>query len=174
MELSKDQIKRNKQLIYAVSVVVPLVVALLFRIEIEGVNTSFLPPIYATINGVTAVLLIGSLVAIKQKNMSLHRMLIRISLLLSVLFLLCYVVYHITNGHTEYLGAYPWVYYPLLVAHIILSVAVIPVVLLTYLWAWEGNYAKHKKWTKFAFPIWLFVAASGVVVYLMIAPFYQV
>lgn len=174
MELSKDQIKRNKQLIYAVSVVVPLVVALLFRIEIEGVNTSFLPPIYATINGVTAVLLIGSLVAIKQKNMSLHRMLIRISLLLSVLFLLCYVVYHITNGHTEYLGVYPWVYYPLLVAHIILSVAVIPVVLLTYLWAWEGNYAKHKKWTKFAFPIWLFVAASGVVVYLMIAPFYQV
>lgn len=174
MELSKDQIKRNKQLIYAVSVVVPLVVALLFRIEIEGVNTSFLPPIYATINGVTAVLLIGSLVAIKQKNMSLHRMFIRISLLLSVLFLLCYVVYHITNGHTEYLGAYPWVYYPLLVAHIILSVAVIPVVLLTYLWAWEGNYAKHKKWTKFAFPIWLFVAASGVVVYLMIAPFYQV
>lgn len=174
MELSKDQIKRNKQLIYAVSVVVPLVVALLFRIEIEGVNTSFLPPIYATINGVTAVLLIGSLVAIKQKNMSLHRMLIRVSLLLSVLFLLCYVVYHITNGHTEYLGAYPWVYYPLLVAHIILSVAVIPVVLLTYLWAWEGNYAKHKKWTKFAFPIWLFVAASGVVVYLMIAPFYQV
>lgn len=173
MELSKEQIKRNKQLIYAVSIVIPIVVALLFRIEIKDVNTSFLPPVYASINGLTAVLLVGALVAIKRKNMALHRNLIRFCLLLSILFLGCYVVYHITNGHTEYLGAYPMVYYPLLIAHIILSVVVIPLVLLTYLWAWEGDYAKHKKWTKFAWPIWFFVAVSGVVVYLMISPYYS-
>lgn len=172
-ELSKEQIKKNKQLIYVVSIAIPLVVALLFRIEIKGVDTSFLPPVYATINGLTAVLLIGALVAIKQKNMSLHRALIRVSLLLSILFLGCYVTYHITSGHTEYLGEYPMVYYPLLIAHIALSVAVIPLVLLTYLWAWEGDYPRHKKWTKFAWPIWFFVAISGVIVYLMISPFYS-
>jgi putative membrane protein len=64
------------------------------------------------------------------------------------------------------------IYYPLLVAHIVLSVAVIPLVLLTYLWAWTGDFERHKKWTRFAFPIWVFVAASGVVVYLMISPYY--
>lgn len=173
MALSKEQIKKNKQLIYVVSIAIPVVVALLFRIEIKGVDTSFLPPIYATINGITAVLLIGALVAIKKKNMSLHRSLIRICLLLSILFLGCYVAYHITSGHTEYLGAYPKLYYPLLIAHIGLSVVVIPIVLLTYLWAWEGNYSKHKKWTKIAWPIWFFVATSGVVVYFMISPFYS-
>lgn len=167
-----NSIKKNKRLIYAVSIIVPVAVALLFSIRIEGVDLSFLPPIYATINGLTAVLLIGALVAIRKKNMNLHRSLIRTSLACSLMFLLCYIAYHITSDSTPYGGTMGWLYYPLLIAHILLSIIVIPLVLLTYLWAWTGDYVRHKKWTKISFPIWLFVAVSGVVVYLMISPYY--
>lgn len=69
-------------------------------------------------------------------------------------------------------GATAYLYYVLLISHIMLSVAVIPVVLFTYLFAWQGNFDKHKKWTKIAFPIWLYVAVSGVIVYFMISPYY--
>ncbi len=173
MELNDPiKVKKVKQLIYALSIVIPIAVAALFSIKIEGVDFTFLPPIYAFINGITAVSLIGALVAIKSKDMKLHRRLIRLSLLLSVLFLLCYVAYHITSDPTPYLGSVPYIYYPLLIAHIVLSVVVIPLVLLTYLQAWTGQYDKHKKWAKISWPIWVFVAISGVVVYLMIAPYY--
>lgn len=173
-ELSKTpaQLAKMKKLIYAVSIIVPIAVALLFKVRIEGLDFSFLPPIYATINGITAVLLIAALVAIKKKNMKLHSQLMRTCLVLSLLFLLCYIGYHITSTSTEYLGEYGSIYFPLLITHIILSIVVIPLVLLTYLWAWEGNFEKHKKWTRIAFPTWLFVAVSGVIVYLMISPYY--
>jgi len=173
MELKDPtKIAKAKKLIYAVSIIVPIAVAALFSLRIEGLDFSFLPPIYAAINGATALLLVFALVAIKQRNMRLHALLIRTSLVLSLLFLLCYIAYHITSDPTPYGGEYGMIYYPLLVAHIVLSVAVIPLVLLTYLWAWTGDFERHKKWTRFAFPIWVFVAASGVVVYLMISPYY--
>ena len=173
MELTDPtKIAKAKKLIYAVSIIVPIAVAALFSLRIDGLDFSFLPPIYAAINGATALLLVFALVAIKQRNMRLHALLIRTSLVLSLLFLLCYIAYHITSDPTPYGGEYGMIYYPLLVAHIVLSVAVIPLVLLTYLWAWTGDFERHKKWTRFAFPIWVFVAASGVVVYLMISPYY--
>lgn len=172
-ELSSPMdIKKAKKLIYIVSIAVPLVVAILFGVKVEGVDLSFLPPIYATINGLTALLLVGALVAIERRNMKLHRLLIRVSLTFSLLFLLCYVAYHMTSEPTAYEGSAPYIYYPLLIAHIVLSVAVIPLVLFTYLWAWQGDFKKHKKWTRFAWPIWMFVAVSGVIVYLMISPYY--
>lgn len=173
MEL-KDPSKmaKAKKLIYAVSIIVPIAVAALFSIRIEGVDLSVLPLIYATLNGATAVLLIFALLAIKQKNMKLHALLMRTSLVLSVFFLLCYIAYHITSLPTPYGGEFGMIYYPLLIGHIFLSVAVIPLVLLSYLWAWAGDFKRHKKWTRFSFPIWLFVAVSGVVVYLMISPYY--
>jgi putative membrane protein len=77
-----------------------------------------------------------------------------------------------TSDSTPYGGSMKALYYTILVSHIFLSVAVIPVVLFTYLHAWEGNYQKHKKWARYAFPIWLYVAITGVVVYLMISPYY--
>ena len=104
--------------------------------------------------------------------MKVHRALIRFCLLLSLLFLGCYVAYHITSEATPYEGAYGMIYYPLLIAHVALSIVVIPIVLFTYLWAWQGEFERHKKWTKFAWPLWFFVAVSGVIVYVMIAPFY--
>lgn len=166
------KLKQAKIAIYALSITVPLVVAVLFGVKIDGVDFSFLPPIYATINGITAVTLVVSLIAIKKKNMKLHRGLNRFALLLSLLFLALYVAYHMTSESTAYLGDYKTVYYVILISHIVLSVAVIPIVLFTYLFAWQGNYERHKKWTRFAWPIWFYVATTGVVVYLMISPFY--
>ncbi len=170
--LHPDKVKNARKLIIVLSIVIPLAVAILFKVKIPGYNLSFLPPFYAGINGLTAILLIGALIAIKNKNVSLHQTLIQSSLFLSVLFLLCYVAYHITSDSTAYKGDLPGVYFPLLISHIVLSVAVIPIVLFTYLFAWQGDFVKHKKWTKFAFPIWLYVAVTGVIVYFMISPFY--
>lgn len=174
--------------IIAISIVIPIAVAALFGIKIEGVDFSFLPPIYATINGLTAVLLLLALAFIKNGKVQQHQKTIQVALALSVLFLLCYVAYHMTSDSTvygdldangkldeielSYVKDSRLAYVILLLSHIVLSVAVIPLVLFTYLHAWEGNYQKHKKWAKFAFPIWLYVAITGVIVYLMISPYY--
>ena len=171
---NEAQIAKFRKLIIAVSIVIPVAVAALFGIKVDGIDLSFLPPFYAGINGLTAVLLIGALVAIKSKNMNLHQRLIQTCLVLSLLFLLCYVAYHMTSDSTPYGGDMKALYYFILISHIVLSVAVIPVVLFTYLFAWEGKFEKHKKWTRFAFPIWLYVAVTGVIVYLMISPYYGV
>ena len=175
--------------IIAVSIVIPIAVAALFGIKIEGVDFSFLPPIYATINGTTAALLVLALIFIKRGKIQLHQKTIQTALGLSVLFLLCYVAYHMTSDSTLYgdldhngnlstkelelVGPTRIAYVILLISHIFLSVAVIPVVLFTYLHAWEGNYQKHKKWARFAFPIWLYVAVTGVIVFFMISPYYN-
>lgn len=175
--------------VVTISIIIPLAVAALFGIKIDGVDFSFLPPIYATINGLTAALLILALIFIKNGKIQQHKKTIQLALLLSVMFLLCYVAYHMTSESTKYgdidhngtlsveelnlVGSSRIAYVILLLSHIFLSVAVIPVVLFTYLHAWEGNYQKHKKWAKYAFPIWLYVAITGVVVYLMISPYYN-
>lgn len=168
------QLKKAKIAIYTASIAIPVVVAILFKVDkVEGVDLSFLPPIYATINGITAVVLIGALVAIKKKNMQLHRALIRFALLLSLLFLASYVAYHMTSDSTPYGGSQKMLYFIILISHIVLSVAVVPIVLFTYLFAWQGDYERHKKWTKITWPLWMYVAITGVVVYAMISPYYS-
>lgn len=169
--LNPDRFGFYKKLIIAVSIAIPVVVGILFKVRIPG-NLSFLPPIYAGFNGATAVLLVFALWAIKSKKIELHRLLVRLALLLSILFLACYVAYHMTSDPTKYGGANPTAYYFILISHIILSMAVIPLVLFAYLNAWSGRFDTHKKITRIAFPIWLYVAVTGVVVYWMIAPFY--
>ena len=172
MALIDPNSKKVTNLIKIVSIAIPIVVALLFRIQIKGVDTSFLPAVYAMINGCTAVLLILALIAIKTKDMRMHRALIRFCLILSLVFLVLYVTYHMTSKSTEYGGEYGMFYRSLLISHILLSIAVVPIVLYTYLFAWQGKYAKHKKWTRFAWPIWFYVAVSGVLVFWMISPYY--
>lgn len=167
-----SKIKQARRLIILASIAIPVVVAVLFKVKIADVDLTFLPAVYATINGITAILLVGALIAIKMNNRHLHRALIRFSLLLSLLFLVCYVAYHMTSESTSYEGAYPMVYLPILISHIFLSVAVVPLVLFSYLFAWQGNFIRHKKWTRFTWPIWFYVAVSGVIVYYMISPFY--
>lgn len=169
---SPEKVLQFRKLIIILSIIIPIAVALLFGIKIEGVDFTFLPPIYAGINALTAVVLISALIAIKARRIRLHQRLIQLALLLSLLFLVAYVLYHITSDTTAYAGNYKTLYLIILFSHIALSIAVIPIVLFTYLFAWQGDYEKHKKWTRFAFPIWLYVAITGVVVYLMISPFY--
>ena len=167
------KLKTAKIAIYSASIAIPFVVGILFGVKIKGVNLNFLPKFYATINGVTAVYLLFALIAIKRKNQVAHRRYIRLSLLLSLVFLVCYVAYHMTSDPTTYGGNYKGLYYTLLISHILLSIIVVPIVLFTYLFAWQGNFEKHKKWTRFAWPIWFYVAVTGVIVYLMISPYYE-
>lgn len=170
MELTEN--KYNK-LIIALSVAIPLAVAALFGIKIEGYDFSFLPPIYAAINGATAICLIAAVVAIKNGNRAVHEKLMTLSLILSACFLVMYVIYHMTSETTSYGGGLTGLYYFILISHILLSVAVIPLVLFTYVRALSERFDKHKKLAKITFPIWLYVAITGVVVYIMISPYYS-
>ena len=175
MTTIKDQSK-FKNLIIAVSIAIPVVVVVLFNIKLPNVAPlNFLPPIYATINGITAILLIGALVAIKNQSRQIHQTLMQLALLCSVLFLGMYVAYHMTSDSTPYggEGLVRYLYFFILTTHILLSIAVIPMVLFSYLRAWTGDFERHKKLARITFPIWLYVAITGVVVYLMIAPFYS-
>jgi putative membrane protein len=164
-----------QKLIIVLSVVLPLAVAALFGIKIPGYDFSFLPPIYATINGITAVLLVIAVVAIKNKRKRLHETLMKICIGLSALFLVMYVAYHMTSDSTPYggEGAIRMVYFFILITHIILSIAVVPFVLFTFSRALSGNFERHKALAKFTFPLWLYVAVTGVIVYLMISPYYS-
>ncbi|MEO1052585.1 MAG: DUF420 domain-containing protein [Bacteroidota bacterium] len=166
--------EKYKKLIIALSVIIPLAVAALFGIKIDGYDFSFLPPIYASINGLTAVLLVAAVIAIKNKNLKLHKNLMQTCIALSAGFLVMYVIYHITSETTKFggEGTIKIVYLFILVTHIILSIAIIPLVLFTYVRALAEKFDKHKKLAKITFPIWLYVAVTGVVVYLMISPYY--
>ncbi len=168
--------ERNyNRMITIVSIAIPLVVAILFGYKIPNAKPlSFLPPIYATTNGITAVLLVIAVIAIKNGKMELHRNLMRGCILLSALFLVMYVAYHMTSESTKYggEGVLRYVYFFILISHIFLSIAIIPMVLKTYSKAYLKDFKAHRKWAKFTFPIWLYVAITGVVVYLMISPYY--
>src|SRR5690606_422346 len=169
-----DEKKYNK-LIVILSVTIPIVVALLFGIKIPNVEPlTFLPPIYATINGITAIILITAFIAIKNKNFVLHKNLMTTAILFSVVFLVLYVAYHMTSDSTKFGGdgAIKYVYYFVLLTHILLSIIVIPFVLITYVRGITNNIEKHKKIAGITFPLWLYVAVSGVLVYIMISPYY--
>ena len=177
MENNKET-KYNK-LITIVSIAIPVVVALLFGINLRKMGfdvepLSFLPPIYATINGFTAVLLVAAVIAIKNGNRKLHENLMKTAIACAVAFLGMYVAYHMTSDSTKFggEGLIKYVYYFILITHIVLSVIIIPLVLTTYVKAWSQQFDKHKKIAKITFPIWLYVAVTGVIVYLMISPYY--
>lgn len=167
--------KRFNRGITAVSIIIPVVVALLFRVRIPNVEPlNFLPPIYATINGITAVLLIIAVWAIKNGRRLLHQRIMTTCIALSLVFLVMYVAYHMTSDSTSFGGEgfVKYFYYCILITHIFLSIAIIPLVLLTFAKAYVQNFERHKKLAKITFPIWLYVAITGVVVYLMISPYY--
>lgn len=168
--------KNYKIITWILSIAVPVVVAILFRVRIPNVEPlDYLPPVYATINGVTAILLVLAVLQIRNGNRFLHEVFMKSSILLSLLFLVMYVAYHMTSDPTPYGGEGPmkYIYYFILITHIILSVTVIPFVLVTYTRAILGKFDLHKKIAKITFPIWLYVAVTGVIVYIMIAPYYQ-
>ena len=170
--------KENKEpyrgLIIFLSIVIPLIVAVLFRVHIEGYDFSALPPLYAFINGLTAVLLLISYWAIRNKRRFLHEAINKTCIVLSSAFLVMYVLYHMTSAPTAFggEGTIKIVYYVILITRIVLSVVIIPMVLFTFSRALAGNFERHRRLARFTFPLWLYVAASGVIVYLMISPYY--
>lgn len=168
-------VKISQRLIIGLSIAIPLLVAILFKVKVPGYDLRFLPPIYASINGLTAVLLIGAVAAIKNGNRKVHEGLMKTCIGLSGAFLVMYVLYHMTSDSTSYggTGVLRIVYYFILISHILLSVAVVPFVLLTFSRALLGDFERHKALAKFTFPIWLYVAVTGVIVYVMISPYYN-
>ena len=175
--MSELAIKERKfnRFIKIVSIVVPVVVAILFTVKIPGVERlGFLPPIYASINGITAVLLIAAVMAIKNGNRKLHQRLMTTCIVMSLIFLILYIIYHMTSESTSFggEGVIKYVYLFILITHIVMSIVVIPLVLKTYAKGYLGDFEMHRKFAKITFPIWLYVAVTGVVVYLMISPYY--
>ena len=184
---------KYKKLIIFISIFLPLAVAALFGINLQKLGfdvepLSFLPPIYASINGLTAIVLVVAVLAIKKGNRKLHEGLMKTCIGLSILFLGMYIAYHMTSNSTKFgdlnhngvledaelvaIGSVKYLYYLILISHILLSIAIIPMVLITYSRTLSEEFDKHKKIAKITFPIWLYVAVTGVVVYWMISPYY--
>lgn len=171
--------KKYKKWIVALSIIIPLAVAMLFGVNLRKLGydvepLTFLPPIYATINGITAVLLVAAVSAVKRGNRKLHENLIKICMGCSIAFLLMYVAYHMTSESTPYEGegAIRYVYFFILISHILLSIIIIPFVLFTFVRGIAGAYERHKKLARITYPMWLYVAITGVIVYVMISPYY--
>ncbi|MCI0920865.1 DUF420 domain-containing protein [Sphingobacterium rhinopitheci] len=178
MAMTEEE-KKYKGIIWALSIIIPIAVAALFGVNLQKLGydvkpLSFLPPIYATINGLTAILLFCAVLAIKKGNIKLHENLIKVCMVFSSLFLLMYVAYHMTSISTSYGGEgfIRYVYFFILITHIILSVIIIPFVLFTFVRGIAGAYERHKKLARITYPMWLYVAVTGVIVYLMISPYY--
>jgi putative membrane protein len=178
MEKQDLQLK-YKNWIIILSVAIPVVVALLFGVNLKRLGfdvepLTFLPPIYATINGLTAVFLVAAVIAIKNGKRKVHENLMKSAIACSVAFLGMYVAYHMTSDSTKFggEGIIKYVYYIILFTHIVLSVIIIPLVLITYVRALSQLFVQHKKIAIITFPIWLYVAVTGVIVYLMISPYY--
>lgn len=192
MAMTEEE-KKYKGWIWILSIVIPLAVAALFMVNLRDMGydvkpLSFLPPIYATINGLTAILLFSAVAAVKRGNTKLHERLIKICMVCSSLFLLMYVAYHMTSDSTKFgdvngdgirdaqeqlaVGMSFYIYTFILLTHILLSIIIIPFVLFTFVRGIAGAYERHKRLARITYPMWLYVAVTGVVVYLMISPYY--
>ncbi len=175
--ITEQQSKRLNLIITIISIALPVIVAILFGIRIEinlPFNVYILPAINAVLNGSSALLLIAALIAVKQKKIKLHATFIYIAMGLSLAFLLIYVFYHISTEHTKYcgVGGMRYLYFTLLISHILLAIVQAPLVLFAFLYGYTGQIERHKKLVKISYPVWLYVAVTGVICYLMIAPCY--
>ncbi len=169
--------KKSMLWIRIFSIAIPVAVAVLLGLPTKlnlGDWVYNLPHVIGGINTLTALCLIIAVIAVKKKNIKLHRQMNSAAFILGAVFLVCYVLYHASAPSTPYggEGAVKYVYYVLLISHIVLSIGVVPLVLLAFFYALNGMIDKHKKIVKYTFPIWLYVSVTGVTVYLMISPYY--
>ncbi len=173
--------KKAKVFVIVASIAIPAVVtALHFMPTIEAGSgplrslLNFLPTLNATLNAITTIVLMFAFFAIKRKNIVLHRKLMTSALVLSILFLISYISYHSTTMHTTFPRENPLrtLYLIILNSHIMLSVIIVPMVLISFSRAISQRYDKHRKIARLTLPLWLYVTISGVVVYLMISPHY--
>jgi len=170
----KDPNKKYNKLIVLLSIAIPLLAAVLFGVKVDYDLPVFLPPVYASINAGTAIILVMAIWAIKNKKRKLHEGLMKTAIVFSAVFLILYVAYHMTSNSTPFGGdgLLKYFYFFILISHILLSIIVIPFVLITFVRAVTNDIERHKKIARIAFPLWLYVAISGVLVYWMISPYY--
>jgi putative membrane protein len=172
--------KLTNRIILVLSVVIPAVVVALRYIPQPDLSESTkeslytLPMLNAAFNGSAFVMLIAALIAIKAKRIAWHRAFTTTAMILSVLFLVSYVAFHYTSPETPFggSGTIKGIYYFILITHILLSAVIVPMALLAYTHGLAGRYVKHKRIVKIAYPMWLYVTLTGVIVYLMISPYY--
>ena len=178
MEKNIQLAKRLNALAWVVTAIVLILVGLMRRVKIplpEGWDFSFLPPFHATLNALTAVVLMAAFYFIKQKNVIMHRRMIYAAMTLSALFLLSYVTYHFTTEETSFAGTgtIRYVYYFILITHISLAGLILPFILFTFIKAYTNQIEQHRKMARWVFPLWLYVAITGPVCYLMLMPYYR-
>ena len=172
--------KKAKVLIWLVSFVIFGAVTFLTNFKpLTGLNLGFnvhlLALTNAVINGTVSVLLVWALLAVKNKQYVLHKRLMLIAIVLSVLFLVSYIGHHLLATETKYGGVHDWLYFVylfILISHIFLATIILPFILFTAYRSLTGEYEKHKKLAKYTWPLWLYVSVTGVLVYLMISPYY--
>lgn len=168
--------KKLNRVAYAVSFVVLLLVGIMRRVKIDlGIDFGFLPPIHASLNALAALILIAALYFIKNKNVDAHRKAIYAAMVCSALFLVSYVLYHFTTPETRYggEGLMRTVYFVLLITHVVLAAVILPFILLTFNRAYTNQFDRHRKMARWVFPLWLYVAVTGPICYLMLRPYYQ-
>ena len=160
---------------WIVTVVVLALVGMMRRVKIEtDLDFSFLPPLHATLNALTALILVFAYIQIRKGRVERHRKAMYVAIVTSFLFLLSYVVYHFTTPETLYCGegVIRYIYFVLLITHVILAAVIFPFILFTFIRAFTGQFDRHKRMARWVFPIWLYVAITGPIVYLMLSPCY--
>ncbi len=140
--------------------------------DVMPFDIHMLPALHAVLNSLVAVTLIAAIWFIKNKNVNMHQRMIYVSMALSALFLVSYVVYHAITEPTKYGGDLGIVYYPLLISHIILAAVILPFILFTFIRGYTQQIEAHKRIAKWTFPLWLYVAVTGPICYLMLLPYY--
>lgn len=176
MGISTVPLRKLDIIATVISVAVLILVVMMRRVKIPTeMDFSFLPPFHATLNGITAVVLLIALYFIKKKNIEAHRKSMLLAIGLSVLFLLSYVLYHFTTEETRFggEGTIRYVYFFILITHIILAAVILPFILFTFNRAITNQITKHKKLARWVYPIWLYVAITGPLCYFMLKPYYQ-
>ncbi|MFM2392655.1 MAG: hypothetical protein RLZZ546_632 [Bacteroidota bacterium] len=168
--------KRLNVWAYVLSAVVLALVGVMRRVKIDlGVDFSFLPPIHAILNTGAAISLLVALYFIKQNKVEMHRKAIYMAMMFSALFLVCYVLYHFTTEETKYCmeGTMRSIYFIVLISHIVLAGVSLPFILLTFIKGYCGLKEEHRRMAKWVYPIWLYVALTGPLCYIMLYPCYK-
>ena len=169
---------RARTLIIAVSIIVFAAIVVLSKVKLNvqlGFDEHLFAKINAIINSTVSVLLLAGLIAVKNKKYLLHKRIMITAILLSCLFLVSYICHHLFTGETKFggEGTIRYIYYFILGTHIVLAGIILPFILFTAYRSMIGEFARHKKLARITWPIWLYVAITGVVVYFMISPYYN-
>lgn len=160
---------------WVLTVAVLALVAIMREVKLDvGFELGFLPPIHAILNSLVAALLIVALIMIKQRKIKAHQNAITAAMACSAIFLLCYVAYHFTTPETRFggEGTIRIVYFVLLISHIALAAISFPFILFTWIFGFTNQVDRHRKFAKFTFPMWLYVAVTGPICYLLLRPYY--